>query len=382
MRKVNFYLEYIWLDGNYPQQIRSKTKIVEKEISTTINENSITQETIFSEWKKTPSSLPIWNFDGSSTNQAETSNSELLLNPVNIFKDPFKQFGFIVLAEVYNTDMTPHDTNKRFWMVQTIDKFDDETMYGFEQEYFIYDNKTNKPLGWPKEGYPSPQGPYYCSVGGKNIAGRAFVEEHAKLCEIAGLKLSGINAEVALGQWEYQIGPVYAIEGSDQLWISRYILERLSENYDYHIVLHPKPYRGNEWNGSGMHVNFSTKNMREDLANKKELVFDACIKLSKNIEGHIGVYGPDNKYRLTGANETCSINEFRFAIGDRTASIRIPSSIEDSTTPGYLEDRRPASNSDPYEIVNKMVLTILCDVNSNNKTHNIIYESVGAITHH
>lgn len=360
--KIPIHLEYIWLDGCYPQQIRSKTKIIKLHYS---EANSV-----FVKWKNNPETLPMWNFDGSSTEQAETSKSELLLKPVNIFKDPFKENGFLVLSEVYNTDMTPHYTNKRAEMVETLDKYDDETMYGFEQEYFIFDCKTNKPLGWPannpyteKITTPSrPQGPYYCAVGGRNVAGRKFVEEHAKMCEVAGLEISGINAEVALGQWEYQIGPVYAKEGSDQLWISRYILERLSEKYDYYIVLDPKPYKGNDWNGSGMHVNFSTKTMRTDLKNKKALVIDACEKLATKIPEHIAVYGSNNEHRLTGANETCSINEYRFAIGDRTASIRIPSSIEDSTTPGYLEDRRPASNADPYELVNRIVKTILVEI--------------------
>jgi glutamine synthetase len=360
MSTVNIHLEYIWLDGSYPQQIRSKTKIIERELD--INpfnkENATTLNTLFLNWKTNPNTLPMWNFDGSSTGQAETSKSELLLKPVNIFKDPFKQKGFIVVAEVYNIDMTPHWSNKRAKMVETLDKYDDETMYGLEQEYFIYSNKTGKPLGWPENGFPAQQGPYYCSVGGTNVAGREFVERHAELCEYAELKISGINAEVALGQWEYQIGPVYAKEGSDQLWVSRYILERLSEVYNYHIVLDPKPYIGNEWNGSGMHVNFSTKTMRSDLINKKKLVIEACEKLGQYINEHIAVYGSNNENRLTGANETCSIKEFRYGIGDRTASIRIPSSIEDSTTPGYLEDRRPASNGDPYEIIERMVLTI------------------------
>jgi len=355
---ANIHLEYIWLDGSYPQQIRSKTKIVEVK--------GIGIEFQFEKWKQNPDTLPLWNFDGSSTGQAETKNSELLLKPVNIFKDPFKkEKGFIVMAEVYNTDMTPHSTNKRAKMVETLDKYDDETMYGLEQEYFIFDMKTKKPLGWPanniyseKMTTPEPQGPYYCAVGGKNVSGRDFVEEHAELCEYAELKVSGINAEVALGQWEYQIGPVYAKEGSDQLWVSRYLLERLTEKYNYYIVLDPKPYKGNDWNGSGMHVNFSTKTMRTDLVNKKKLVIEACEKLSTKIAEHIAVYGPNNEHRLTGANETCSINEYRYGIGDRTASIRIPSSIEDSTTPGYLEDRRPASNGDPYEIIDRIVLTI------------------------
>jgi glutamine synthetase len=364
MRKITFHLEYIWLDGNYPQQIRSKTKIVEKEITDDIIEDIQNSETgdvrkpFYNDWKNNPKSLPMWNFDGSSTGQAETSKSELLLHPVNIFIDPVKPNGFIVISEVYNTDGTPHHTNKRAKMVETVKKYDEETMWGWEQEYFIYDKKTNKPLGWPTDGYPRPQGPFYCAVGGNNVDGREFVEEHTTLCEIIGLKISGINAEVALGQWEYQIGPVYAIDGADQMWVSRFLLQRLSEKYGYFIELEPKPYKGNDWNGSGMHVNFSTKEMRDDLKNKKNLVIEACEKLGQKVEEHIAVYGPNNEDRLTGANETCSIKEFRYGIGDRTASIRIPSSIEDKTTPGYLEDRRPASNGDPYEIVTRMVKTI------------------------
>ena len=372
MRKINIYLEYIFLDGSYPQQIRSKTKIVEREITEDLiklmEEHQFYdfREPFFNDWKKNPEKLPIWNFDGSSTEQAETSKSELLLYPVNIFLDPVKSNGFIVVSEVYNTDGTPHHTNKRAKMVETIKKHDEETKWGWEQEYFIYDKKTNKPLGWPIEGFPRPQGPFYCAVGGDNVDGRDFVEEHSMLCEIAGLKISGINAEVALGQWEYQIGPVYAIEGSDELWVSRFLLHRLSEKYGYYIVLEPKPYKGNDWNGSGMHVNFSTKDMRKDLKNKKKLVIEACEKLSQKVEEHIAVYGSNNADRLTGANETCSINEFRYGVGDRTASIRIPSSIEDKTTPGYLEDRRPASNGDPYEIVTRMIKTI-CGSKSDKK---------------
>jgi len=161
-----------------------------------------------------------------------------------------------------------------------------------------------------------------------------------------------------LGQWEYQIGPVEALDGSDQLWISRYILERLSEEFDYTIELHPKPYQGNDWNGSGMHVNFSTSDMRKNLKDKKQLIVEACEKLGKSVENHINVYGVGNELRLTGANETCSIKQFKYGIGDRTASIRIPYSVTDDSTPGYLEDRRPASNANPYEICDVMIKTI------------------------
>jgi len=356
--KINVHLEYVWLDGNYPQQVRSKTKIVKKEVEF----NSNWRELFLMDWKKDLSKLSIWNYDGSSTNQADTSKSELLLKPVNVFIDPFKENGFLVLSEVYNIDMTPHETNKRAVLQQTVNEMDQETMYGWEQEYIIYDSKTNKPLGWPTEGFPSPQGNYYCAAGNNHVAGRDFVFEHATLCEKMGLEISGINAEVMLGQWEYQIGPVYAMDGADQLWISRYVLDRLTEKYGYYIEYHPKPYRGNDWNGSGMHINFSTKSMREDLKNKKHHVTEACKKIGKLVDEHIEVYGVDNHLRLTGSNETCSITQFKYAVGDRTASIRIPSSVNDETTPGYLEDRRPASNGDPYQIAERMIRTICSEV--------------------
>ena len=346
-------LEYIWLDGAKPQQIRSKTKIVKSEWAT---------EDLLRQYKNGKLSASVWNYDGSSTYQAETSNSELLLIPKNYFLNPFTKSSIIVFCEVCNIDGTPHSTNTRSKMVDTLNKYDDETMYGWEQEYFIFDNKTNKPLGWPTEGEPREQGEYYCSVGANNVSGREFVEEHTDLCIKAGLAIGGINAEVALGQWEYQIGTVTAEDGADQLWVSRYILHRLSEKYDYRIELDPKPFKGNDWNGSGMHVNFSTKTIREDKVNKKEIAIEMCKKLEAKHAEHIAVYGENNDARLTGANETSSIKDFGWGIGDRTKSIRIPSTINDPNAIGYIEDRRPASNGDPYLIVDRMVRTILQDV--------------------
>lgn len=334
-----FFLEYIWLDGNYPQQLRSKTKIVEAK-----NEDKI--------------KLSNWNFDGSSTNQADTQKSELILRPVNRFKNPFLENSILVLCEVWTPEGERHQSNTRALLSDTVKQFDQDTLYGFEQEFIIYDTKTQKPVGWPKQGFPRPQGDYYCGVGSNNVSGREFIEELALLCLQAGLKISGTNAEVMLGQWEYQIGPVAALDGSDQLWISRWIMNRLSEKYHYRIELDPKPYPGNEWNGSGMHVNFSTQTMRQDIDNKYSLAVEACHRLSDNIEDHIKVYGKNNHHRLTGANETCSIDNFRWGVGDRTASIRLPYSIKDKETAGYIEDRRPASNADPYEVCNVLITTI------------------------
>lgn len=354
---MNLKLEYLWLDGYNPQQIRSKTKIIKSDSS------NLSIDSIIEEYKSGELKAPTWNFDGSSTNQAETSNSELLLVPVNFFKNPFVKNSILVVSEVYNTDMTPHKSNTRNKMISVIDEHDDESMWGYEEEYFIFDNYTNRPLGWPADpkAFPRKQGEYYCSVGSNNVSGRDFVEEHVNLCLEAGLLVSGINAEVALGQWEYQIGPVYAKDGADQLWVSRYILHRLSERYNYRIELDPKPYKGLEWNGSGMHVNFSTKTLREDKKNKKKIAENMCKRLEKKHKEHIELYGVNNEHRLTGANETSSISKFGYGIGDRTKSIRIPSSINDPNAIGYFEDRRPSSNADPYLIVGRMIKTILKD---------------------
>jgi glutamine synthetase len=345
-------LEYIWLDGSNPQQLRSKTKIVES-----INGE---MDVVVTLYKKGDIKAPIWNYDGSSTFQATTSKSELLLKPVNYFINPFINNSILVMCEVCNTDMTPHHTNTRNKMMKTLNIHDDETMYGWEQEYFIYDNTTNKPLGWPSEqgAFPRPQGEFYCSVGANNVVGREFAEEHAELCLTTGIQISGINAEVALGQWEYQIGTVTAEDGADQVWISRYILHRLSEKYNYRIELDPKPYKGNEWNGSGMHVNFSTKTIREDKVNKKDIAIEMCKKLERTHNEHIAIYGLNNENRLTGENETSSLSSFGWGIGDRTKSIRIPSSINEADAIGYIEDRRPASNIDPYLVVDRMVRTL------------------------
>lgn len=346
-------LEYVWLDGNNPQQLRSKTKIVKLEGRL---------ENIFVSYKKGETSAPTWNFDGSSTNQASTDKSELLLKPVNYFLDPFRKDGIIVMCEVMNVDGTPHKTNTRSNMVELVNKYDDKSNMGWEQEFFIIDNKTEKPLGWPKDGFPRPQGDYYCGVGGNNVWGKDFVEEAVDLMLRAGLEVGGINAEVAAGQYEYQIGRVDAIDGADQLWISRYILCKLSEKYDYSINFDPKPFKGNEWNGSGMHVNFSTETLRKDKVNKKQIAIEYCELLKKTHKEHIAVYGVNNEHRLTGKNETSSMEKFGWGIGDRTKSIRIPSSIEDFNAVGYIEDRRPASNADPYLIVGKLMESICSKV--------------------
>jgi len=319
--------EYIWMDGHQPtQKLRSKTKILNKKISSV-------------------SELPEWGFDGSSTNQAEGNFSDCLLKPVWLCKDPIRgKENILVMCEVMNADGSVHASNTRAHLREIEEKFSKENIwFGIEQEYTFFEGRN--PLGWPEGGYPAPQGPFYCGVGADEAFGREIVEDHLDLCLEAGLELSGINAEVMPGQWEYQIGPLGPLEVGDQMWVSRWLLYRISEDYGVSATLHPKPVKG-DWNGAGAHINFSTQSMREKGGLK--VIEDACEKLSKKHDEHIAVYGAHNEERLTGDHETQSISEFSYGVSDRGASIRIPMQTSNDGY-GYLEDRRPSSNMDPYQ---------------------------------
>ena len=294
-------LEYIWLDGYQPtQSLRSKTLIVE-------------------DYSGKLEDTKQWSFDGSSTEQATGDSSDCLLEPVAVYPDPdrFGGNGWLVMCEVLNGDGTPHESNGR----ALINDDDDDFWFGFEQEYTLIDPDTNLPLGFPKDGFPGPQGPYYTSVGANNTKGRDLVDEHLHLCLEAGLNVEGINAEVMMGQWEYQIFAKGAASAGDQIWLARYLLERTAETYDLVIDLHPKPVKG-DWNGSGMHANFSNGAMRD--TGGEELFKQICEEFGKNIDRHINVYGAENNQRLTGAHETQSIDKFSYGVSDRGASIRIP----------------------------------------------------------
>ena len=327
-------LEYIWLDGYEPtQSLRSKTKVID-------------------DFSGDLADAPIWSFDGSSTQQAEGNASDCLLKPVAVYPDPdrFGGDGWLVMSEVLNSDGTPHVSNGR----ATIDDDDDDFWFGFEQEYTLIDPETNLPLGFPKGGFPQPQGPFYTSVGTRNAHGRELGDEHLHLCLAAGLNVEGINAEVMMGQWEFQIFAKGAGSSGDQMWVGRYLLERTAEKYGIAIDLHPKPIKG-DWNGSGMHANFSNEAMR--TVGNEETFTRICEAFGQNIEEHIAVYGADNDQRLTGLHETQSIDKFSYGAYDRGASIRIPIGTIDDGWKGRLEDRRPASNADPYKVAAVIIKT-------------------------
>jgi len=339
--------EYIWIGGS-GQDIRSKTMCIPG---------------ICSDLKD----FPIWNFDGSSTNQAPTKESEILLKPVFICKDPFRQikdnkhqtFTCLVLCETLKTDMTPARANFRYFANDIFKEcLDEKPWFGFEQEYILMRKELSlvkQPLGFPKGGFPAPQGQYYCSVGSSNAIGRKIAEAHLKCCLYAGLKVSGINAETFPGQWEFQIGPVEGINGCDQLWIARYMLQRVSEEFGCDVTFDPKPVLG-DWNGSGCHINFSFESTRKEKGYEK--IIEAIGQLSKKHKDQIFVYGEENGKRLTGIHETAYIDKFTYGIGNRECSVRIPTGTAKEKK-GYFEDRRPAANCDPYLVGGILVDTAI-----------------------
>jgi glutamine synthetase len=332
-RGVTIKAEYIWIDGTEPTPLlRSKTKILDRATK----------------------DLPIWGFDGSSTNQAPGKASDCVLKPVYSCPDPIRGGdNILVLCEVLLTDMTPHVTNTRALLHDVAEKYAaQESLFGIEQEYTLF--KGTRPLGFPDSGgYPGPQGPYYCGVGADDIYGRPLVEAHLDACLRAGLAISGINAEVMPGQWEFQVGPVGPLEVSDQLWVARWLLHRIGEDMGISVTLEPKPVRG-DWNGAGCHTNFSTKEMRESY----EAVVKAAEALGKNPEEHVAGYGHGIEDRLTGHHETAHFSEFSYGVSDRGASVRIPWQVAQEGK-GYLEDRRPNANMDPY-VVTRLIVNTCC----------------------
>jgi len=342
-QKGKVLAEYVWLGGSATTggfDIRQKTKTLSKK------PDSIAD-------------LPVWNFDGSSTGQAPGADSEVMLKPAAIFADPFRGGdNILVLCECMTPKMEAIPTNTREAAKALFDqKPEEEAWFGIEQEYTLFEKDGRTPLGWPLGGYPGPQGPYYCGAGTDSAFGRSIMEAHYEACLFAGINISGTNAEVMPGQWEYQVGPCTGIDSGDHLWMSRYLLIRVCEEQQVNVSFDPKPIPG-DWNGAGCHTNYSTAAMRKEGG--FDVIIAAIEKLKEKHLEHVALYGTGNERRLTGAHETAPIDKFSYGVANRGASIRIPRTAEADGF-GYFEDRRPASNMDPYAVTAKIFKTTCVD---------------------
>jgi glutamine synthetase len=342
--------EYIWIDGGSPTaSLRSKTRVIydaHVPASTSIDDLSSVDMSWF----------PEWGADGSSTMQADGADSDIVLKPVSAVRDPFRLGHYLVMTEVFvGSTAEAHPSNARADLRKVLDlgAASVDSLWGFEQEYTFL-TPTGRPLGFPEQGYPEAQGPYYCGVGVNKIAGRNVYESFLQACLDAGVHISGVNWEVMPGQAEVQVGAVGPLVSCDHIWYARWLLGRTGEDYDVKVSFDPKPASG-DWNGAGMHTNFSTREMRE--AGGVTAINRACEAIGHKIEEHLEAYGDGYENRLTGAHETAHFSEFTYGVSDRTASIRIPRSVQEDGC-GYLEDRRPNANADPYKIAARMLRTV------------------------
>lgn len=344
--------EYIWLDAQ--QRLRSKTRVLIRRGAPLFD-------------------VPSWNYDGSSTEQATTEQSEIIIVPRTAIRDPFRVVplsgapcAYLVICDTYVREpsgaLIKHKTNTRAECAAVLEKHKAEKpMFGFEQEFFMIDTSTGLPLGFKGEGNTEAQGRYYCGVGAGSVFGRNFVEEVVGKALQIGLPITGSNFEVAPGQAEIQLCST-GMDAPDQLIILRYLLQRAGEDHGIEVSFEPKPVKG-DWNGTGCHINFSTKTMRRvptnhgDKEQSQKAIDDAVERLRQNHQRHVSNYGVGNDQRLTGKHETSSMEKFSAGVADRSASVRIPSDTH-ANGYGYIEDRRPGGNVDPYVACRLLVDTI------------------------
>ena len=325
------HLDYVWVDGFEHPSIRSKTKVCNLAEDETGNVNLSVDE---------------WNFDGSSTNQAPTGDSERILKPVRLYQIADNHFAALCEVCRPDDDRTPHTSNHRARLREALEQSagELEIWLGFEQEFFLTSENSN--VFWPEGGgEPIKDSRYYCSSGG-SVKYRKMIREHAAFCNGVGINVVGYNAEVTPGQWEYQCFAKDPLKAADDLWMSRYLFELMCEDIELGVDWRPKPHPG--WNGSGCHTNFSTKDMRE-LGDK--IVYDDILRKMESLHNEsISEYGEGNDLRLTGGFETASHKSFSHGVASRGTSVRIPNATVDAGWKGYLEDRRPSSGCDPYRV--------------------------------
>lgn len=352
--------EYVWISEPRDCVMRSKTRVLFADVAGV-------------------SEVPAWNYDGSSTGQATTEASEVLLQPVAVYDNPLplaspaaddgrpagrraKVRSILVLCECGAAsgaaDLRSNTRAKARLVFSRplVDKH--KPWYGLEQEYVVLAADGRTPIAWhvgERDGcVPQRQEMHYCGTKDVTHIGRQLAETHLHLCLRAGIRVSGLNAEVLPGQWEFQVGPCAGIDAADQLWVARYLLLRAAESMHLAVTFAPKP-AGADWNGSGCHANYSTELMRAECEDRAGLgeIHRVVARLSEDharlMASACHEYGRGNELRLTGKHETSNMTTFTCGVGDRTASVRIPNETHEQGA-GYLEDRRPAANADPYMV--------------------------------
>jgi glutamine synthetase len=290
--------------------------------------------------------------DGSSTGQtSESGNTEIILRPVFTTRNPLRTIeSYIVLCETYDAVTNePLPSNSRADAAKFFRQEDVEAMdiwFGPEQEYYF------RPMILRQETYVET-GSHYCGIQ-VNPVQQQVVEKHLEACMMADLNFYGTNAEVSQDQWEFQLGPCSGIVAADQLMVARFLLEKIAANYGYNVCYDPKPFKSRH--GSGCHINFSTNDTRMEETGAENIV-KLMPKFLETHQHHIDAYGEGNELRLTGKCETASIAKFSFGVGTRNTSMRISNKVMQNKC-GYVEDRRPAANVDPYKAMLRIAQTL------------------------
>ena len=345
---------YVWNDGR-TDRTKSKSRVL-------------------SHVPVTAADVPVWGFGMVIQDpvSGKPVAADHFLRPIRLYKDPFRGgSNRIVLCDTLDeSGSAPASYNTRVALKEIADAVADshEPWIGIEQEYVLMesglgsDSTGQRPLGWPVSGFPDRDSlyEYMHGVGGDVVIGREIHESAYRAALYAGVGVFGENSEAMPAQWEFQVGPSDPLKCADDIWMLRFILARTAESFRSSLCIEPRSVKGKDWPGTGTHTNISTRQMR-DRKQGREALQQVLQKLQSKHSEHMLVYdregGKANANRLTGGIVNCRAEEFTTGIADRCASVRIPQQTANEGA-GYIEDRRPAGNADPYRVIERILRTI------------------------
>lgn len=286
-----------------------------------------------------PDLYPTGTFDGSSTGDAEVGSSDLRIKPCAVYRD-VDGVGVFVLCDI-DTAETPRAN--LLTLIENRKVFGAESCwFGFEQEYFLL----------PFESESEQDAFHYCSPTSETIP-----QHHYNECRQMGVHITGWNCEVAPNQYEFQVCAA-GVSAADDLIMARWVLLRVCQEHDKGLLLVPKPIP--VYNGSGLHTNFSTPQMRTSPGGWSTMLKSVGLLRDRHNE-HMEVYGDGNEERLSGMYETSAFDTFSWGIGSRDTSVRLQKVMKGEDK-GFIEDRRPASNANPYVVCYALVNTCVLDL--------------------